>query len=161
MDALVNRWDLSDWQNVRDAFLGQGGYLHRRVVFHKFVGYTISGNSTDPDNMIRIPAFRTRGDHAWLSQVKVFDTVKRGYFTTGDLDVASSFIIRGYTGGYTLPSGAVIPEYAGDQIEWNGKLWIVADQLEPVQAGTNGPIVFYRTTMRRADRSGTEQGAGA
>ena len=159
--SLDNTWTASDYELVRDSFLATGGYLHRQVIFRKFMAYQTNGSSSNFDEMIRTAVFRERLDHVWLSQVKVFDTVKGGYFTTGDLDVASQFMIQGYSGQYKLPDGTLIPEYAGDQIVWNGKIWIVSDQLEPIQAGMQGPVIFYKTTMRRADRAGTEQGAGA
>jgi hypothetical protein len=158
--SLDNIWTASDSNLVRDSFLAAGSYLHRQVLFRKFTGYSTLGSSANIDEMIRTPRYAVRTGHVWLSQIKVFDTVKGGYFTTGDLDVASSFIIQGYSSAYTLSDGTVIPEYAGDEIVWNGKLWSVADQLEPVQAGMQSPIIFYRTTLRRSDRAGTEQGAG-
>lgn len=148
---LENFWQAADFENVRSAWLAAQQYSHKKIIFRKFTGYTTKGTG---EEKFRTPSFSARSDHLWLSNVKVFDTVKGGYFTTGDLDVYSTFQIRGFTPGYTLPSGVVIPEYAGDQIIWNGKLWVLADQIEPMQFGYLAGPVFWRSVLRRGDRTG-------
>jgi len=155
MGTLGNNWQASEWQDMRDAWLGTRGYADRQVLFRKFLEYEKMGRVTIPDETFRTPKYAIRAEHVWLSNVKVFDTVKGGYFTTGDLDVYSTFRIQGYSAAYTLPSGVVIPEYAGDEILWNGKVWVVADMIEPVQpGGYQAPQIWWRSILRRTDRSG-------
>jgi len=155
MGYLGNYWSLADWQNMKDAWFSGQGYDHRQVVFRQFAGFETRGNPANPDEQFRRKKYTSRGEHIWISSVKVFDTVKGGYFTTGDLDCYSSFRIQGYTPAYTLPSGVVVTEYAGDEILWNGKVWVVADMIEPVQpGGYQAPQIWWRTVLRRTDRSG-------
>jgi len=160
MGNIGSFWSASDWVNAREAWMASGQWNHRRVTFKQFCGYNVSGNASKPDEMIRTVKYSTRLEHVWLSQVKVFDTVKEGYFTTGDLDVISEFQIRGYSPSYTLPDGTVILEYAGDILLWNGKAWAVADQVEPVQFGFLAAQVWWRTVLRRTDRSGLGTSVG-
>jgi len=157
MDVGILNWQAHEVVMARNAFLAQSQYLHRAIVFCKFAGFVIEGTG---DDLIRTPSFKKRREHVWLSQIKVFDTVKGGYFTTGDLDVNSIFQIRGYNPGFTLPDGTAIEEYVSDHIIWNGKLWTVADQIEPVQVGYLGTTIFWRTTLRRSDRTGVGLTAG-
>lgn len=155
MGTLGNNWQASEWQDMKDAWLGTRGYTDRQIIFRKFLDYETKGNSSVTIETFRVPNYAARAEHAWLSSVKVFDTVKGGYFTTGDLDVYSNFRIQGFSPGYTLPNGTVIPEYAGDEIIWNGKVWVVADQIEPVQpGGYQAPQIWWRSVLRRTDRSG-------
>src|ERR1700733_10684020 len=121
MGTLGNNWQASEWQDMKDAWLGTRGYTDRQIVFRKFLEYEAKGNQNVTIESFRTPKYAQRAEHIWLSNVKVFDTVKGGYFTTGDLDVYSTFRIQGFTSQYSLPSGVVIPEYAGDEVEWNGK----------------------------------------
>jgi hypothetical protein len=154
MGNLGNFWDLNDYINAREAWIAPQGYNHRSIIVMKFAGYETSGTGVNPDEQFRAPKYTARSDHAWISQVKVFDTVKGGYFTTGDLDIYTTFRIQGYTPAYTLPSGVNVTEYAGDQIIWNGKVWVVSDQVEPVQFGYQAKEVWWRTVLRRTDRAG-------
>lgn len=154
MGDFGNFGTLEDWKNVRDAWLGSAGKSHRKIRFYTFQEYETMGNQSNPNETFRKQKYTVREDHAWLSFVKVFDTVKGGYQTTGDIDVVSEFPIRGYSAFYTLPSGVAIPEYAGDLVEWNGKLWEVADVLELIQFGMNAPQAWYHTVMRRTNLSG-------
>lgn len=160
MGNLGNFWDLNDYINAKEAFIAPQGYDQRLITFMKFAGYDTTGNLESADETFRTAKYHSRSDHVWLSQVKVFDTVRGGYFTTGDLDVISNFMIQGYTAAYTLPSGVVIKEYAGDQILWNGKLWVVADQVEPVQFGYMAKQVWWRSVLRRNDASGQPNTVG-
>jgi hypothetical protein len=159
---LGNQWTLADYMNAKNAWLATQSMNHKRVKVYKFAGYETAGtqnnsgtNTVNPNEMFRRPKYDTRLDHVWLSQVKVYDTVKFGYFTTGDLDVYSEYALQGYSAAYLTIDGNQIPEYAGDLIEWNGKLWEVADQLEPVTWGYLANEVFYRTVMRRTQRTGS------
>jgi hypothetical protein len=154
MGTLGNNWSASEWQDMKDSWLGTRGYVDRQIVFRKFLSYETKGNPSIPLESFRIATYSTKAEHVWISQVKVFDTVKGGYFTTGDLDVYSNFRIQGFSPGYTLASGVVIPEYGGDEILWNGKVWQVADQIEPVQFGYQAPQIWWRSVLRRTDRSG-------
>lgn len=154
MGNLGNFWDLNDYVNAKEAWIAPQGYTHRLITFMKFTEYNVTGNLESPDETFRTVKYHSRSDHIWISQVKVFDTVKGGYFTTGDLNVISNFLIQGYSPGYTLPTGVPIGEYGGDQILWNGKVWAVADQVEPVQFGFMAKQIWWSTVMRRADRSG-------
>jgi len=158
---LGNQWTLNDFLNAKEAWLATQSMNHKRVRVFKFEVYETAGtqvnpgtNVVNPNEQFRTPKYSVRLDHVWLSQVKVFDTVKRGYFTTGDLDVYSEFSLQGYSPAYLTIDGVNIPEYAGDLIEWNGKLWEVADQLEPVTWGVLADQVFYRTVLRRTQRTG-------
>lgn len=151
---LGNSWSLNDYLNAREAWIAGSNKNHRQVYVYKFAEYDTEGNAANPNERFRRPVFTKRLDAVWLSMVRVFDTVKGGYFTTGDLNVNSEFVLQGYSPSYTTPSGVLIPEYAGDMIEWNGKLWEVADQLEPVQWGFLADQVLYSTVMRRTQRSG-------
>jgi hypothetical protein len=160
MGTLGNNWQASEWQDMKDAWLGTRGFVDRQVIFRKFLSLETKGNQNVDEEFFRVVNYAQRADHVWLSQVKVFDTVKGGYFTTGDLDIYSNFRIQGYSPGYTLPSGVVIKEYGGDQIVWNGKVWVVADQIEPVQFGYQAPQLWWKTTMRRTDRSGAGNTVG-
>ncbi len=154
MGNLGNFWTAADWQNATELWLSTQAYNHRQIIFRKFTGYETKGPSTLPDQQFRAKKYKTRAEHVWLSQVKVFDTVKAGYFTTGDLDINTTFRVQGYSAAYTLPSGVTVPEYGGDEIVWNGKVWVVADQVEPVQFGYQGAQVWWRTVLRRVDRAG-------
>lgn len=154
MRDLGNRWDLNDFLNAKNSWTAQQGKSHVRVRIWKFNGYNTE-NSSNPNETFRTPVYEMREDHLWLSQVKVYDTVRGGYFTTGDLDVVSEMELQGYSAAYTLPTGTVIPEYAGDLVEWNGKLWEVADQLEPTQWGYQAAQVYFRSVLRRSQRSGS------
>jgi len=164
---LGNQWELNDYINAREAWLATQNKNHKRVRVWKFECYEIQGsqvgiqpNEVNPNEQFRVPKWNIRQDHVWLSQVKVYDTVKNGYFTTGDLDVYSEYLIQGYSPAYTTIDGIMIPEYAGDLIEWNGKLWEVSDQLEPVTWGVLSNQVFYRTVLRRTQRTGTGSSPG-
>lgn len=148
----------SDWANMRDNFLVSLGYSARTARFHKFQAFASNGTGIE---QFRTPVFISRNVVLWLSQVKVFDTVKAGYFTTGDLEVNTSFQIRGYSASFQLPGGSSVEEYAGDQIIWNGKIWIVSDQIEPVPFGPGTGIIYWRTVLRRMDRSGQGLSPGA
>lgn len=156
MGTLGNNWSASEWQDMKDSWLGTRGYSDRQIVFRKFLEYETKGSAlTNSDESFRVAKYAVRAEHAWLSNVKVFDTVKGGYFTTGDLDCYTTFRIQGYSPAYTLPSGTVVGQYAGDEILWNGKIWVVADMIEPVQpGGYQAPQIWWRTVMRRTDRSG-------
>lgn len=158
----TNQWNLPDFLNAKDAWFSTRGYVNRKVLVSKFQGWVNAGNKNNVNEQFREARHAVRNDTVWLSQVKVYDTVKGGYFTTGDLTVASSFVLQGYSAAYTLPNGTVIPEYAGDEIVWNGKIWVVADQLDPVQFGAKTTQVWYVTVLRRAQRSGltTTTGSG-
>lgn len=154
MGDMGNWGGLTDYINARQAWLESSGKNQKRVKIHVFQGYDTIGNVTKPDETFRKQKYGVRFEYVWLSSVKVFDTVKGGYFTTGDLDVYSEFYIRGYTAAYTLPNGETNDEYAGDIVEWNGKLWEVSDQLEPVTWGVVANQVLYRTVLRRTQRVG-------
>jgi len=161
MGNLGNFWSATDWQNAQEQWLSTQQYNQRQITFMKFDSYVTQGNASNPDESYRSVKYRIRADHVWLSQVKVFDTVKGGYFTTGDLDVNSSFLIKGFSAAYTLRNGIVIPEYAGDQMIWNGKVWVVADQIEPVQlGGMLAAPTWWRSVLRRTDRSGIGDSPG-
>ena len=157
---LGNRWDINDFLNAKSSWTAQQGKSHVRIRFYKFTGYNTE-NSSNPNESFRKPVFQVRDSHVWLSQVKVYDTIKRGYFTTGDLDIVSEYVIQGYSASYTLPTGVVVPEYSGDLVQWNGKLWEVADQLEPTQWGYQAEQVYYRSVLRRTQRSGSGAVTGA
>lgn len=157
---IGNQWTVNDYLNAKTAWIAAQSRNHRQVRVYKFEEFEVRGNQVNqgtnvinPNESYRVPLFNARIDHVWASMVKVFDTVKGGYFTTGDLDVFSEYILQGYSTAYTTPDGVEIPEYAGDMIEWNGKLWEVADQMEPIQWGYQANSVFYRTVMRRTQRT--------
>src|SRR5882672_2344899 len=102
MGTLGNNWQASEWQDMKDSWLGTRGYVDRQVIFRKFLLYEIKGNQNVQLESFRVVKYSQRAVHVWLSQVKVFDTVKRGYFTTGDLDIYSNFRIQGFSAGYNL-----------------------------------------------------------
>lgn len=156
----TNQWSLTDFLNAKDAWFTTRGYTNRKVLVSKFQGWVNAGNPNNANEQFREAKYAVRLETVWLSQVKVYDTVKQGYFTTGDLTVSSSFVLQGYSASYTLPNGTVLPEYAGDEIVWNGKIWVVADQLDPVQFGVKTKQVWYTTTLRRAQRSGLGNNSG-
>lgn len=156
MGNLGNFWDLNDFINAKEAWIAPQGYTHRKILFQQFAGYETQGNLVKPDETFRLPKYNVRAEHIWISFIKVFDTVKGGYFTTGDLDCYSNFKIQGFTPAYSLTEGVEISEYAGDQIVWNGQLWACTDVVEPIQFGYQAPQVWWRTTLRRSDR--TSQG---
>jgi hypothetical protein len=160
MGTISNPFSASEWANFKEAWLSNQGFTHRLILFMKFNGWELVSKSLNPDEQFRKENYATRGAHVWLSNVKVFDTVKGGYFTTGDLDIYSDFRLQGYTAGYTLDNGTVIDEYGGDKIVWNGKVWVVSDQIEPVQFGFQGAQIWWRTVLRRTDRSGPGIGVG-
>lgn len=156
----TNQWGLLDFLNAKDAWFSTRGYANRKVLVAKFQGWVNAGNPNNPNEQFREAKYATRQETVWLSQVKVYDTVRGGYFTTGDLNVSSSFVLQGYSAAYTLPNGTVLSEYAGDEIVWNGKIWVVADQLDPVQFGAKTKQVWYTTVLRRAQRSGLTTNTG-
>jgi hypothetical protein len=153
MGDLGNNWTLNDYTNAKYAWLATIQKDHRKVIVYKFIDYQTEGNQCNPNETLRLPTYGKRLDSIWLSMVKVYDTVKGGYFTTGDINVYSEFLVQGYSPAYTTADGNVIPEYAGDLIEWNGKLWAVADMLEPIQWGFLSKQVFYCTIMRKTQRT--------
>ena len=150
MSPVDNYPQASDWVNMRDNFLASLGYVGRTVLFRKFKNYSTQGSGLESH---RITVYNERTETIYLSNVRVFDTVEGGYFTTGDLDVATSFQIRGYSPAYTLPDNTVISEYAGDEIIWNGRVWVPADQIEPKPFGPRSGIVYWRSVLRVTDRS--------
>lgn len=154
MSEIGNSGDLNDFINQRDSWLGSQAKSHYRVRVFFFQGYEVTGNQANPNETFRKPIFAGRLDHVWLSFIKVYDTVKMGYFTTGDVQVESEFPMKGFSASYTLTSGEVIPEYAGDIMQWLGKFWEVSDVLEPLQTGYQFGQTWYRTVMRRTNRSG-------
>jgi hypothetical protein len=154
MGGLSNIWGIEDYVNARDAFLSDSQWVDFHVIFRQFRGYEAKNSDQTPLEQFRVAIYDERAEQLWLNSVKVYDTVKAGYFTTGDLDVNSFFQMQGYTPGYTLPNGDVIEEYAGDQVIWNGRLWTVSDQIEPVQFGIIPQAVYWRTVLRATDRTG-------
>ena len=156
----TNQWALTDYLNAKEAWFSTRGWSSKKVLLVKFQGWVNAGNPSNPNEQFREAKYAIRNETVWLSQVKVFDTVKRGYFTTGDLTVASSFVLQGNSPQYTLPGGTLLSEYAGDEIVWNGKIWVVADQLDPIQFGTKTKQVWYVTVLRRAQRSGLVTSTG-
>jgi hypothetical protein len=154
MGDLGNWASLDDYRNARSSWLESSGRSQKRVRIHIYQGYELMGNQTNPNETFRKQRFSAKFDYIWISEVKVFDTVKGGYFTTGDLNVCSEIQLRGYSAAYTLPNGTTVDEYAGDLVEWNGKLWEVADQLAPITWGVLTNQVFYNTILRRTQRSG-------
>jgi len=161
MGYLQSPWDINDFVNARDAVFSESQWVHFQVIFRKFLGYELMNPDRTPLEQYNVPQYATRAEHVWLSSVKVFDTVKGGYFTTGDLDVNSFFKIQGYAPAEVLPTGVKISEYAGDQIIWNGKVWVLSDQIEPVQFGIIPGTVYWRSVLRAVDRSsqGTTPGS--
>lgn len=153
MGDLGNIWTLNDYVNAKQAWLASQSKSHRYINVFKFIDYQLGGNPTNPNEALRIPMYGKRKDHVWIAMVKVYDTVKGGYFTTGDLQLYSEYVLQGYSPAYLTTEGVNIPEYAGDLIEWNGKLWSVADQLEPIQWGYLSPQVMYCTVMRKTQRT--------
>jgi hypothetical protein len=154
MAELGNTGDVNDYKNAKEAWLSSQAKNNRKIEVYVFIGYEVQGNQSNPNETFRIPKFEHRIDSAYLSLVKVYDTVKGGYFTTGDLNCYTDFVVQGFSQGVTLSNGVVLDEYAGDIIRWNGKLWEVADVLDPVQWGYKSPTVFYSTVLRRTNRSG-------
>lgn len=159
--AVERYWQVEDYLNMRDGILAQAEYHNHEIVFRQFKGYAVSNEAGAVIEQFRTPLFYTLGTNAWLAPVKVFDTVKGGYFTTGDLQCQSTFQIQGYSPAYVLDDGTKINEYAGDQVIWNGKVWLVADQIDPRIAGFMAQPVLYNTTLRRVDRSSQGVTAGA
>lgn len=161
MGDLGNFFDLNDHLNTRNAWLESMGKAYKKVRVYTFESYETAGNQTNPNETFRRVKYSGRDEFVWLSMVKVYDTVKAGYFTTGDLDVYSEFPLRGFSPAYGLPSTVNVSEYSGDIVDWNGKLWEVADQLEPVTSGVHANQVWYRTLLRRTNRSGIGIEVGA
>ena len=149
--GIENVPDASDFMNLRDAAIAQLGYVARNILFRKFMGYNFTGTGME---RFRTATYAERGETVWLSQIKAFDVSRGGRFTTGDLDVYSIFQIQGFSASIDLPNDTQVGEYGGDQIIWNGKLWVVADQVEPVPFGPMTEAIFYRTVLRHADRRG-------
>jgi len=160
MGFLSNLWDIGDFQNAREAFLSESQWVQFQVIFRQFRGYEQKNADQTPLSQFRAPVYDTRAEYVWLSNVKVYDTVKAGYFTTGDLDVNSFFQMKGYVAASILPDGTTITEYAGDQLIWNGRLWMVSDQIEPVQHGILPDPVWWRTVLRAVTRTGQGVTAG-
>jgi hypothetical protein len=162
MGNISNLWGIEDYINARDAFLSESQWVQLQVIYRKWGGWEKKNADVTPLEQFNVPRYYTRAEYLWLNSVKVYDTVKGGYFTTGDLDVNSFFQLRGYTDGYVLPNGKIIKEYGGDQIIWNGKLWVVSDQVEPVQFGILPQAVYWRSVLRAVQRTGqgTTSGAG-
>ena len=156
--GLENYWDASDFQNARESWLAQQQWVNRRVIFRKFAGFERQGSGIEE---VRQAKYDERAETVYLSEISSFDTVKGGYFTTGELDVNTAFRIRGQSPSYRLKNGQVVEEYVGDQIIWNGKVWIVSDQVEPVIFGTLGRAIYWRSVMRRVDRAGQGVETGA
>lgn len=154
MGNLSNLWGIGDYINARDAFLSESQWVQFQVIFRQFRSYEGKNSDRTPLEQYKVPIYSSRAEYLWLSSVKVYDTVKGGYFTTGDLDVNSFFQMRGFTEGYILPNGTTVKEYGGDQVIWNGKLWIVSDQVEPVQFGILPQAVYWRTVLRAVQRTG-------
>jgi len=160
MASMGNFWSVADIENMSKAWLSGQEFTHRQVIFRKFIAYERRGNQTNPNETFRAAKYAERAEHVWISEVKVYDTVKKGYFTTGDMDCASTFRIQGVTPQYTLANGVVVPEYGGDEIIWLGKIWVVTDQVEPVEFTFKAPQVWWRTVMRKTERSGIGNAPG-
>jgi len=158
--SLDNYWDLNDYNLARDGFLMAQGYNSHRVIVRKFRSFEFKNPDRPAVERYRVPVYAERQDTIYLSQVKVFDTVKAGYFTTGDLDVNTTFQLFGQSPALILPNGVKLNENAGDQIIWNGKIWQVADQVEPIIQGYKGQVIFWRSVLRRIDRSGQGTSSG-
>jgi hypothetical protein len=159
----LSNWsgDLNDYLNARKSWLESSGRSQKRVRIYIFQGYETMGNTTNPNETFRKQKYVVKNDSIWIAEVKVYDTVKQGYFTTGDLNICSETKLRGFSPAYLLPSGVRVDEYSGDIVEWNGKLWEVADQLAPITWGVLTDQVFFNCIIRRTNRSGigTEVGA--
>jgi len=159
MSDLGNSWELNDYTNAEKAWAGQANKSHHQVIVWKFDGYD-AGKNINPNEVVRTPRYIKRSDHVWLSTLKGFDAAKAGIFLPGDISVNSTFLIQGYSAAYTLPDGMPVPEYSGDYIQWNGSLWAVADQLEPIQWGYDSRQVFYVSILRRNQRVGDNSRVG-
>lgn len=152
--SLDNYWGLEDYILAREAFVMAQGYNAHKVIVRKFRSFETKNADGPKVNQYRVPIYANRQDSVYLGPVKVYDTVKGGYFTTGDIDVNSVFQLFGQSPAQILPDGTKLSENAGDQIIWNGKIWQVSDQIEPIIQGPKAPEIFFRTVMRRVDRSG-------
>lgn len=152
--GVENFWDYNDFANFRDAYFSQAGYVDRRVLFKRFTGWKTLNAEGPTIEQIKVAEFAQKRTHVYISEVKQFDTDRRGAFVAGDMDCLSTFQIRGRTPGYVTEQGERIDEYAGDEIIWSGKVWRVADQVEPIIAGLMTGTVYYRTVIRRHDLSG-------
>lgn len=157
--GLENYPSAADWQTFGENFRANLNWLSRTITFRKFQGFSMKGATGIEQH--RVPQYTEREEIVWLADVKVYDTVKGGYFTTGDLDIHSPFQIQGFSPAYSLPNGEEVSEYGGDEIIWNGKIWVPSDQIEPRPLGPRSGIVFWRTVLRVTQRSSQGLGAGA
>lgn len=154
MGDLGNFFDLNDFDNARKAWLESAGKSQKRVRIYIFQGYDTLGNRTNPNETFRKQKYVTKNDYVWLSSFSQLDLLRDSRIQAGDLECYSEFLLRGFSPSYILPNEKKVDEYAGDLIEWNGKLWEVSDQLEPVTWGVHTKQVWYRTAIRRTQRSG-------
>lgn len=152
---LGNFGGLDDYTNAKDAWIGSSGKSHRLVLYYAFQEYTSSGSAI-PDEKFRQIVYATKKTHIWLAFIKPQDTTVGGRFTTGDLDINSEFQLQGYQAPTTLPDGTVVPGRGSDLVGWNGKLWEVADVLEPIQWGYQEAQVFYHTVMRHSSLASSQ-----
>jgi hypothetical protein len=149
--AVDNFWDYNDFQNFRDAFMAKAGYVERVVTFRRFTGWKILNVEGPTIEQVPKAQYVQKRAHVWLSSVREFDSDRRGAFVAGDMDIHSTFRIRGRTPSLVLANGAKIDEYAGDEVVWNGIIWRVVDTIDPVVAGLPTGVVYFRTVMRRHD----------
>lgn len=151
---MGNFGDLNDYANARTSWLTSQGKSHRQVAVYIFQEYEKLGNQSNPNETFRKQKYSKKLDHAWLSYIKVFDTIRNAQVTTGDIDIISEFPLRGFSSSYVTPDGATVPDCAGDLIEWDGRLWEVADILEKIQFGYQFGVTWYHTVMRKTNSIG-------
>ena len=161
MGDLGNFFDLNDYNNARKSWLESAGKSQKQVRVFLFQGYEVLGNQTNPNETFRKPKYVAKSDYVWLSSFTALDMLRDSRIQAGDLECYSEFLLRGFSSSYLLPNSVKVDEYAGDLIDWNGKLWEISDQLEPVTWGVQTQQVWYRVALRRTQRSGigTEVGA--
>lgn len=132
-------WRIKDARHLRESYVKLHQWIERPVIFMQFVSQ-VAGDGID------VPAtltFRKRREYVFVEDIPELDNRFDEQWATGEILVFSLFDIKGADFRSSRPA---------DRLIYLNAEWVVADQPSPIQAGVEGPILFYKTVMRRTDR---------
>lgn len=152
---IETSWQASDVVNVTDAFLASLQYIARQVIFQKFLSFQNQGSGQALEQF-QAPVYASRAAIIWIEPFnRTYDQQRNERIEPESLNIVCPFPVQGSSPAVSLQNSTVVSTaYGGDQIIWNGKLWVVSDQVEPVQAGALGPIAFWKTQIRYTGKTG-------
>ena len=132
-------WRRKDARYMRETWIKLHQWTERVIIFVQFVGQVFGDNVDTPP----VYTFRKRRDYIFTPGIHALDKDFQGQWATGEIEVFSTFLIQGADFKGARPSDRVI--YLNSE-------FVVADQPSSVLLGAEGPVIFYKTVMRRSDR---------